>query len=90
MLSYRRPPQLWRYTGAVGRAARHVDAFIAMSEFSRAKHAEFGFEPEMEVVPYFLPDPDPDEVPAPLDLLRARRDVETDPGVLEELRLALG
>jgi glycosyltransferase involved in cell wall biosynthesis len=35
---------------------RHVDAFIAMSEFSRKKHAEFGFPREMEVVPYFLPD----------------------------------
>ena len=28
-----------------------------MSEFSRAKHREFGFEPEMDVLPYFLPDP---------------------------------
>jgi glycosyltransferase involved in cell wall biosynthesis len=39
------------------RELRHVDAFIAMSEFSRAKHREFGFPFEMEVVPYFLPDP---------------------------------
>jgi glycosyltransferase involved in cell wall biosynthesis len=27
-----------------------------MSEFSRAKHQEFGFSREMEVLPYFLPD----------------------------------
>ena len=27
-----------------------------MSEFSRAKHREFGFAPEMEVLPAFLPD----------------------------------
>jgi glycosyltransferase involved in cell wall biosynthesis len=33
-----------------------VDAFIAMSEFSRAKHREFGFPREMEVLPQFLPD----------------------------------
>jgi glycosyltransferase involved in cell wall biosynthesis len=33
-----------------------VDAFIAMSEFSRVKHKEFGFPREMEVLPYFLPD----------------------------------
>lgn len=58
-LRYRRPPQWWRWTGLLEREARHVDAFIAMSEFSRAKHREFGFTPEMEVLPYFLPDGDP-------------------------------
>jgi glycosyltransferase involved in cell wall biosynthesis len=36
-----------------------VDTFIALSEFSRAKHREFGFPREMEVLPNFLPDPDP-------------------------------
>ena len=54
-LQHRRPPQLWRYTGLLEREARHVHAFIAMSEFSRAKHREFGFAPEMEVLPAFLP-----------------------------------
>ena len=33
-----------------------MDVFIAKSEFSRAKHKEFGFPREMEVLPYFLPD----------------------------------
>jgi hypothetical protein len=33
----------------------HIDAFIALSEFSRAKHREFGLSAEMEVLPYFLP-----------------------------------
>jgi len=56
VLHHRRPPQLWRYTGLLERELRHVDAFIAMSEFSRQKHAEFGFPRDMEVVPYFLPD----------------------------------
>lgn len=55
-LSYRRPPQWWRFTGALDRAAAGVDAFIAKSEFSREMHARFGFEPPMEVIPYFLPD----------------------------------
>jgi glycosyltransferase involved in cell wall biosynthesis len=55
-LRYKRPPQLWRLTGHLERAARHVDAFIAMSEFSRVKHREFGFSRDMEVVPYFLPE----------------------------------
>jgi glycosyltransferase involved in cell wall biosynthesis len=59
VLHYRRPPQLWRYTGYLERQLRHVDAFIAMSEFSRAKHREFGFPREMDVVPYFLPDAEP-------------------------------
>ncbi len=58
-LSYRRPPQLWRWTGFLERELRHVDTFIAMSEFSRGKHREFGFPREMEVLPYFLPDPEP-------------------------------
>ncbi|MBK7925264.1 MAG: glycosyltransferase family 4 protein [Gemmatimonadetes bacterium] len=57
-VSYRRPPQLWRWTGYLERELRHVDAFIAMSEFSRRKHQEFGFPREMEVLPYFLPDPE--------------------------------
>ncbi len=59
VLHYRRPPQLWRYTGYLERQLRHVDAFVAMSEFSRDKHREFGFPREMEVVPYFLPDGEP-------------------------------
>lgn len=40
----------------LAREARHVDAFIAKSEFSRDKHHAFGFQREMEVIPYFLPD----------------------------------
>ena len=55
-ISYGRPPQLWRGTGNLSRATRHVDAFIAKSAFSRDKHRAFGFQPEMDVVPYFLPD----------------------------------
>jgi len=56
VLHYRRPPQLWRYTGLLDRQQRHIDTFIAMSEFSRNKHREFGFPRDMEVVNYFLPD----------------------------------
>ncbi|MGH7618610.1 MAG: glycosyltransferase family 4 protein, partial [Gemmatimonadaceae bacterium] len=56
-LAHRRPPQAWRYTGYLDRQLDEVDAFIAMSEFSRDKHREFGFRRPMEVLPYFLPDP---------------------------------
>ncbi|MBW0008183.1 MAG: glycosyltransferase family 4 protein [Sphingomonas sp.] len=55
-LRHRRPPQIWRRTGMLTREARHVDAFIAKSEFSRQKHRAFGFARDMEVIPYFLPD----------------------------------
>lgn len=62
-LSYRRPPQLWRMTGLLERHLHHVHRFIAMSEFSRQKHREFGFPREMDVLPYFLPDRESAEVP---------------------------
>lgn len=58
VLAYRRPPQAWRYTNYLERELRHVDAFVAMSDFSRHKHKEFGFPREMEVLPYFLPEPE--------------------------------
>ncbi len=58
-LHYRRPPQFWRATGYLQRQLDHVDTFIAMSEFSRDKHREFGFPRDMEVLPYFLPDAEP-------------------------------
>lgn len=58
-LSYRRPPQLWRWTGKLERNLSHVDAFIAKSAFSAGKHHDFGFPRDMEVVPYFLPDMPP-------------------------------
>lgn len=50
-----RPLQFWRYTDYLERQLEHVDLFIAMSEFSRSKHHEFGFPRPMEVLPYFLP-----------------------------------
>jgi glycosyltransferase involved in cell wall biosynthesis len=59
VLSYHRPPQVWRYTGALERAIAGVDTVIAMSEFSRQKHREFGLRTPMEVLPYFLPDAAP-------------------------------
>jgi glycosyltransferase involved in cell wall biosynthesis len=62
-LSFRRPPQPWRWTGMLERRGRAIDLFVAKSEFSRAKHAEFGFPFPMAVLPYFLP-PLP-AVPAP-------------------------
>ena len=56
-LRYGRPPQLWRHTGLLERHLDEVDAFIAVSAFSRAKHHEFGFPRDMEVIPGFVHDP---------------------------------
>jgi glycosyltransferase involved in cell wall biosynthesis len=68
-IAYKRPPQLWRFTGFLERQLAHVDAFIAMSEFSRDKHREFGFPRAMEVLPGFLQagatPGEPDEAPRP-------------------------
>ena len=56
VLSYRRPPQLWRHTGYLPRMLERVDLLIAKSEFSRDMHRRFGLRQEMRVLPYFLPD----------------------------------
>lgn len=56
-IRHRRPPQLWRWTAMMDRQARHVDEFLALSEFSRDKHHAMGFSPAMQVLPPFLPDP---------------------------------
>jgi glycosyltransferase involved in cell wall biosynthesis len=58
-LRYRRPPQLWRYTGLLRRRLAGMDAVLALSEFSRDKHREFGLTVPMTVVPGFLPADDP-------------------------------
>jgi glycosyltransferase involved in cell wall biosynthesis len=65
VLSYKRPPQLWRYTGLLERHLDHVDLFLARSEFSRTTHREFGFDRPMEVLSYFLPGPFPEAPVAP-------------------------
>lgn len=59
-LVYKRPPQLWRMTGLLERNLANVNAFIAVSEFSRRKHKEFGFPRDMIVLPGMAADPLPD------------------------------
>lgn len=58
-LHARRPPQLWRTTGRMRRLLRPVDAFIAPSHFTRAKHLEWGLRVDVPIVPIpnFLPEP---------------------------------
>ena len=61
-LSYRRPPQLWRYTRLMERSLAHVDLFLAPSAFAAEEHARRGLDLSVRVLPYFLPD---EPVPAP-------------------------
>lgn len=56
-LSYRRPPQLWRGTRLMERAARHVDAFLAPTRFAAAAHAAHGFDAPFVHMPLFVPEP---------------------------------
>lgn len=55
----KRPPQLWRKTGYLDSMLEHVDAFIALSEFSRGKHEAMGFRTEapVTVIPPLIPHP---------------------------------
>lgn len=55
-----RPPQLWRYTGLLGRASRHVDQFVSPSRFTAAMHAERGFPQPVLPLPYFAERSDED------------------------------
>ncbi|HEY9734086.1 MAG TPA: glycosyltransferase family 4 protein [Drouetiella sp.] len=59
-LAAHRPPQLWRYTGAVERASVNVDAFLSPSEFARGSHLANGFPASIRVLPHFLAEPSTD------------------------------
>jgi glycosyltransferase involved in cell wall biosynthesis len=52
-LIHRRPPQLWRYTGAIKAAVKHVDVFIAPSKFTKNKHLEMGLKIPIVELPHF-------------------------------------
>jgi glycosyltransferase involved in cell wall biosynthesis len=52
-LFHRRPPQLWRLSRLISQAVKHVDMFIAPSEFTGSKHRELGLEIPITVLPYF-------------------------------------
>jgi glycosyltransferase involved in cell wall biosynthesis len=66
-IAYRRPPQLWRHGNILQESLEHIDRFVALSEFSREKHREFGFPREMSVLPPFVEDDDlaADSAPRP-------------------------
>ena len=51
-----RPPQAWRYTGAIGRGLRELDALIFPSRHALEEHRSRGIGAPMVHLPYFLPD----------------------------------
>lgn len=59
-LAHGRPPQWWRYTNLLRNAARHVDAFICPSRFSRDRHAQERPEYNSVVIPNFHVTPQSD------------------------------
>jgi glycosyltransferase involved in cell wall biosynthesis len=59
-LKFKRPPQLWRYTGLLDKCVSSVDAFVSPSLFTQQMHQERGFLPPMTVVPHFVPESGPD------------------------------
>ena len=48
-----RPPQLWRHGNLLAQSAKHVDAFLALSQASADAHRQRGFAPPMHIVPGF-------------------------------------
>ena len=57
-LSFKRPPQLWRYTDLLSRSLESVDAFISPSRFTRDMHHSRGFTKPIVHIPYFVPQPE--------------------------------
>jgi glycosyltransferase involved in cell wall biosynthesis len=54
-LAFRRPPQLWRYTGLLDRSLPCVDLFLAPSRFTLEAHRVRGLARPMRYLPHFLP-----------------------------------
>jgi glycosyltransferase involved in cell wall biosynthesis len=57
-LAGKRPPQAWRYTGAIARGLRQLDALLFPSRHALEEHRNRGISQHVPLVhlPYFLPD----------------------------------
>lgn len=54
-LTYKRPPQLWRYLGLLKSALNHVDALIAPSRFIKQIHHRLNLSIPTVYLPNFVP-----------------------------------
>jgi len=55
-LAGKRPPQAWRYTGAIARGLSHLDALVFPSQHTLEEHRRHGIDGPLLHLPYFLPD----------------------------------
>jgi glycosyltransferase involved in cell wall biosynthesis len=55
MMMYRRPLQLWRYSGLLAQKIKHVDTFIAPSRFCKELHDRRGLDVPIIHLPNFIP-----------------------------------
>ena len=62
-LTFKRPPQLWRYTNLLERQLENVDLFLSPSRFTVQAHHDRGFRRSIHHLPYFLPKGEGDGVP---------------------------
>jgi len=54
-LAHKRPPQWWRHSTLLEKAARNIDAFITPSRFAGDLHRQFGFDVPFVHLPNFVP-----------------------------------
>ncbi len=54
-LAHGRPPQWWRASGLLERAAEHIDLFLSPSRFGIEEHRRLGFPGAMRLLPNFAP-----------------------------------
>jgi glycosyltransferase involved in cell wall biosynthesis len=62
-LSYRRPPQPWRYTNVLPRALADVDALLAPSRNTIRLHARYAAQVRIEHLHLFAPDDSQNDLP---------------------------
>jgi len=55
-LTYKRPPQWWRYSSLLKETIKHVDVFIALSHFSKDIHQQMGLNIPIVHNPGFVPE----------------------------------
>lgn len=85
-LAFKRPIQLWRYTGVMERMFRHVDVFISPSRFTLRKHVEQLPGIPMVHIPNFLPRGNSNRAITPNDLPMHDRPYFLFVGRLEKIK----
>jgi len=85
-LAFKRPVQLWRYTGIMERMLQYVDVFISPSRFTLNKHVEEFPKIPMVRIPHFLPVGNNSNVTAPNEPSMHQRPYFLFVGRLEKIK----